>query len=120
MTAARRVLVVDDEESIRETVRLALALEGYEVLTAADGARALALVRDQPPDVVLLDMRMPVMDGWQFMAAYRQAPEPHARVIVFTAANDPAARASEVHADAFLAKPFDLDTLLELVAAPAG
>lgn len=122
MTASKRVLVVDDEEGIREVVDMILSAEGYEVVAAADGAAALAAAGERPPDVVLLDMRMPGMDGWQFAEAYRQAPGRHAPIVVMTAAQDAASRASEVAADGCLAKPFDLDELVRTVerfASPA-
>jgi two-component system, chemotaxis family, chemotaxis protein CheY len=110
------VLVVDDDESIRQFIRLALTMEGYEVLTAADGQAALDAVTARPPRLILLDMRMPVMDGWGFARAYRQRPGPHAAIVVLTAARDAAASAAAVEADDFLPKPFELKELLRLVA----
>jgi hypothetical protein len=74
VTARRRVgcvLVVEDEEHIRETVKDALEEEGCTVLSAANGADALAVLQDDCPDVILLDMRMPIMDGWQAVAYMR-------------------------------------------------
>src|SRR3954470_12387725 len=71
LSMKKRVLVVDDDPDIRESVRLVLEDEGYEVEEAADGAAALALLRAATtrPDVILLDLMMPVMNGWQFRAA---------------------------------------------------
>jgi CheY-like chemotaxis protein len=60
-------------------------------------------------------MKMPVMDGWTFAAAYREQPAPRAPIVVMTAAHDSRARAAEICADSFLAKPFDLDHLLDIV-----
>ncbi len=114
MTAAGRVLVVDDDESIVDFVREALEDEGYEVLTATEGAEALNLAVARPPDLILLDMRMPIVDGWEFADAYARAPGPHAPVIVMTAARDAASIATEIHAAGYLAKPFTLDDLLSL------
>src|ERR671933_1253799 len=111
MSAPTRVLVVDEDSTIRDVIALALSDAGYEVIEANDGAAALALVRQRPPDVILLDMRMPIMDGWEFAQAYRHLPGPHAPVIVVTAASDPAERAAEIKADGYLAKPFQLDDL---------
>ena len=85
------------------------------MLTAEHGAAALQIVASTTPAVILLDMRMPVMDGWEFAQAYRERPGPRAPIIVFTAARDAAERASEIWADAHLAKPFSLDDLIELV-----
>jgi CheY-like chemotaxis protein len=115
LSAPTCVLVVDDDTSIRDLMALALSDAGYEVSEADDGAAALALVRKSPPDVILLDMRMPIMDGWEFAQAYRQLPGPHAPVIVVTAASDPAERAAEIKADGYLAKPFRLDELYTCV-----
>lgn len=112
-----RILVVDDDESISEFVKLALEDVGYDVRVARNGLEALGLIQHLPVDLILLDMRMPIMDGWQFAAAYRQTPEPHAPIVIITAARDAAVNAAETQAAAYLAKPFDLDRLLDLVAA---
>jgi CheY-like chemotaxis protein len=110
-----RVLLMDDDETIREVVDMALSVKGYEVLTAPNGALALDLIRHQPPSLILLDMRMPVMDGWEFTRKYREMSGPHAPIIVLTAAVDPADRAQQIEADGFLAKPFSLKELRTLV-----
>ncbi|HEX2909779.1 MAG TPA: response regulator [Chloroflexia bacterium] len=109
------VLVVDDEASIRELVSLTLLDEGYQVVTAVHGVDALQQLNSVSPCVILLDMRMPVMDGWAFARAYRQLSGPKAPLVVLTAATDAAAFAAQVQADGFLAKPFDLGHLIELV-----
>ena len=111
----RQILVVDDDESIRSFVELVLDGEGYEVITADNGAVALDIASTQQPDLILLDMRMPVMDGWAFARAYRGRPGPHSPIVVITAAPDAGQRAAEIKADGFLGKPFDLDELLETV-----
>lgn len=110
-----RVLVVDDDEGIREFVTLALSDEGYEVMTAPHGAAALSIIGESQPDVILLDMRMPTMDGLEFSQIYRQTPGPHAPIIVLTAARDVPGRAAQVESDGCLGKPFDVDDLLSLV-----
>ncbi|MCI0670589.1 MAG: response regulator [Myxococcaceae bacterium] len=110
--AGTSVLLIEDDVDLRETERLLLDDAGYDVVTAADGAEALRRVEEAPPDVILLDMRMPVMDGWTF------ARELHARygdrfpLVVVTAAEDARARAREVGARDVLGKPFDIDDLL--------
>jgi two-component system chemotaxis response regulator CheY len=117
-----RVLVVDDDKGIREFVRTVLSDEGYDVAEATDGQQALDRVAQRRPDVILLDMRMPVMDGWEFARTYREQPGPHAPIVIVTAALDVAKDAKEIGADGFLAKPFQLDDLLQLVqqhSAPA-
>ena len=120
MTRVARILVVEDDESIRELVDVILSGAGYEVVTATDGAAALQVVGTTRPDLVLLDMRMPIMDGWEFARQYRARPEPHAPIVVLTAARDAAQRAAEIHADGFLGKPFDMESLLALVSHHAS
>jgi CheY-like chemotaxis protein len=116
VTRAARILVVEDDENIRELVDVILSGAGYEVVTAPDGAAALQVVGTTRPDLVLLDMRMPIMDGWEFARRYRARPEPPAPIVVLTAARDAAQRAAEIHADGFLGKPFDVESLLSLVS----
>ncbi len=115
MTAAISVLVVEDDEALREVVTTALSDEGYDVHAAPNGQAALDIVDRAAPGVILLDMRMPVMDGWVFARVYRQRPGPHAPIIVCTAAQDAAHWAGEIDADAYLPKPFRLGELLDLV-----
>lgn len=111
---ACRILVVDDEQPIRATVAEILDDEGYPVATAANGAEALQILDAEHPCVVLLDMRMPVLDGWGFMRGLRERGAGPA-VLVMTAAQNALAWATEVGADGYLAKPFDLlDVLAEV------
>ena len=114
-TDQRPILVVDDDEIILSTLALCLEDEGYAVVAASNGKEALQRVEREHPRLILLDMKMPVMDGWAFAAAYRERPGPHAPIIVMTAARDARSRAAEIAADGCLAKPFDLDRLLDLV-----
>jgi CheY-like chemotaxis protein len=109
------VLVVDDDADIRGLVAGALLDEGYEVTTAPDGLVALERVCSYVPDVILLDMHMPRMNGWQFADAYRALPGPHAPIIVFTAGSSAATCARDIRAADALGKPFDLDDLSALV-----
>ncbi len=115
-SANDHILLIDDDEGIRDFVSMTLADEGYEVLTAPDGFTALEMIAQRPPSLILLDMRMPMMDGEEFMNAYRHTPGPHAPVIVLTAARNAAESAQQVAADAYLAKPFELHELLDLVS----
>src|SRR5579871_6175764 len=114
--AAGRILVVEDEAEIRDFVAMVLDSEGYRVTTAANGAVALDQLGREPYDLILLDMRMPVMDGWSFATAYRGRKGPHAPIVVLTAARDAAERAAQIRAEGYLGKPFDLDELLSMVA----
>lgn len=111
----RPILVVDDDPAIRALVVEALTDDGYPVVQAADGFEALALVGSADPCLVLLDMRMPVMDGWAFARAYREQGGRRAPVVVMTAARDAHAWAAEIGADGALPKPFDLTELVEVV-----
>ena len=117
--SAEHVLVVEDQPDIREFVAFVLENEGFRVTTAGNGALALEEVGREPVDVVLLDMRMPVMDGWAFAREYRQRPGPHAPIVVLTAAQDAAERAAQIQADGYLGKPFQLEDLLSIVARHA-
>ena len=113
-----KVLVVDDDTPIRDFVSATLESEGYEVVTAENGLVALQILESKTgfqPDIILLDMRMPVVDGWQFARAYRELPGKKVPIIVLTAATDPAKFAAQIKADSFLPKPFDLLDLLEVV-----
>ncbi len=120
MSLAPRILVVDDDESILEMIDVALSFEGYQVDTAPHGAAALELLRSRQPDLILLDMRMPVMDGWEFSRRYRETSGPLAPIVVLTADRSAGDSASQVDADAFLAKPFDLAELLQVVGRFRG
>jgi CheY-like chemotaxis protein len=112
--ADARILVVDDEADIRDTVSEMLDLEGYRVETASNGAEALRAVEDGQPDVVLLDMRMPILDGWGFAGAVR-ARGMTVKIVVMTAARDAERWAIEIAAEGYLAKPFGFDDLLSTI-----
>ena len=108
------VLVVDDDPTILATVGDALAFETYPVATASNGAEALEAVERANPAVVLLDMRMPVLDGWGF-AREAAARGLRPKILVMTAAQDARRWAEEIGAAGFLSKPFELPELLDAV-----
>jgi two-component system, OmpR family, response regulator len=111
-----RVLVVDDDANIRQMLLDALDDAGFVTREAQHGAEAMSVVQDWHPDVILLDLVMPWMNGYEFADAYRQAPGPHAPIIVVTAAGRDAVRsASSVGAEQVVPKPFQVDHLLNLV-----
>ncbi len=112
-----RVLVVEDEADIRQVLIYVLEDEGYEVAEAPDGKSALELIERQHPDIIILDMKMPGIDGWEFARLYRERYGNRAPIIVLTAAQDAARRGTDISADSYVPKPFDLDVLLEHVAA---
>ncbi len=110
----RPILVVDDDEAILETVADALSFEGYAVETASNGADAADMVAQSRPSLVLLDMRMPVLDGWGFAARVHERGL-HPCILVMTAAQDARRWATEIGAEGYIAKPFDLTELLDAV-----
>ncbi len=114
------VLVVEYDQPIRSAVTWVLEDEGYRVDSAGHGRAALEAIAHEAPRAILLAMRMPVMDGWAFVSAYRSMPGPHAPIIVMTASHTSAERCAQVQADGCLHKPFEMTELLGTVAALAG
>jgi DNA-binding response OmpR family regulator len=115
---ARRVLVVDDEPQVVWVLQLALDAEGYEVLTARDGVEALAQIAQGHPELMVLDVMMPRMDGWSVMREMSKLPlEERPRVVMVTAlaSSRDRATAAELGADAYVPKPFDMDQLLDVL-----
>jgi CheY-like chemotaxis protein len=110
------VLVVDDDPDILEAVSEILEGEGYRVARAANGAEALARVEAERPGAILLDLVMPVMDGFAFARTLRARAGAPVPVVVISADGSPD-RAADLDAYAYLAKPFDVDALLARVAA---
>jgi two-component system chemotaxis response regulator CheY len=108
------ILVVDDDRTIREIIAETLELEGYLVEQAANGAEALAKIANKLPSLVLLDMRMPVLDGWGVARALRERGV-RLPIVVLTAAHNARAWANEIGAIAYLAKPFEDTDLLATV-----
>ena len=110
----QHILFVDDDPDILETVSAVLDFEGYPVETATNGAEALQAVERGQPSLVLLDMRMPILDGWGF-ARELQGRGIRLPIVVMTAARDAKAWAREIAAAGCLSKPFDLADLLTTV-----
>lgn len=112
-----RILVVDDDALIRDTLATALGDEGYAVHVAGDGRAALNSIGVWRPDVIVLDLMMPVMDGAMFRAEQRStADTAEIPVIVLSAAHEVQARAAALDAAAIFTKPFDLGALLDAIA----
>lgn len=109
------ILVVDDDQSLLAVVTEVLSSRGYRVETAENGEQALALIANEQPDVVLLDMSMPVMDGWSFAKLLRERYGRRIPIIVITAAQDSQLRADEIGANADLGKPFETQELFDAV-----
>jgi CheY-like chemotaxis protein len=112
----KTVLVVDDDEDVSVSIVELLGLRGYHVEVASNGQEALDRLAAGLPGVILLDMKMPVMNGWEFARIFRQRHDHLAPIIVVTAAADAQKRAAEIGADAWLAKPFESDDLYAQVA----
>jgi DNA-binding response OmpR family regulator len=120
---AARILVVDDDENIRELLRLHLTAAGYEVELAADAIVAGYRVLKSPPDLIITDISMPHMDGFEFVAALRaDATLPRVPVIFLTSVEDGDARGRDLGAVGYVLKPVRSDRLLSLVAqhVPGG
>ncbi len=107
------MLVVDDDPDILDALSEILEVEGYEVQRARNGREALERLEQTLPDVVLLDLMMPVMDGWEFARSLSPAARPP--IIVLSADRNVSTRAREIGALEWLAKPFELSDLLAAV-----
>jgi CheY-like chemotaxis protein len=115
--ASRRILVVDDQPSIRGVLEVALAEAGARVTSAADGASAIAAVEAEPPELILLDLVMPGMNGWQVIEALRSLPRgQRIPVALETSAGDFTSfdRARRQGVAAFISKPFRLHEVVEI------
>ena len=103
-----RILVIDDDDAVCEVLREALSDEGYAVATVPHGAAALELVKHHQPAVIILDLRMPIMDGWSFAEQYRRQVKPAATLILLSALKDIEGSAKRIGAAAYIQKPFEL------------
>jgi len=113
----KTLLIVDDEERLRALLRDYMEHEGFRVLLAADGREALRIARQEKPDLIILDLMMPEMDGWEFMRRY--TPESRTPIIILTARLDDADKVLglELGADDYVTKPFSPRVLAARVRA---
>ncbi|TMA25426.1 MAG: response regulator [Deltaproteobacteria bacterium] len=120
----RLILIVDDDPDILQTLGLCLSTEGYRVLMASNGKEALEVLSNERPSAILLDLMMPVMDGWQFVAELEKRGWRRAPLLILSADRAVQGHAVKLRAEAHLAKPFDLDELLgkvqQLTGGPGG
>lgn len=104
-----RILIAEDDGPLRDILTLALTEEGFTVIAVANGAIALDAIKVSPVDLIVLDTRMPVMDGHEFLREFRQMAGPYIPIVGISADS------ATLAADVVLAKPFALDTLFATV-----
>ncbi|MEO0079133.1 MAG: response regulator [candidate division WOR-3 bacterium] len=117
MSQPKKILIVEDDANMRELVKARLEQNGYQVATAADGYQAIARAREFQPDLVILDLMIPKMDGYtvcRLLRASRSEPLP---IIMFTARSSPddVRRGLDMGANAYITKPFDPPVLLNKI-----
>lgn len=110
-----RVLVIDDDDAICELLRQSLSDQGFAVATVPHGAAALELVKHHQPAVILVDLRMPIMDGWAFIEQYRRTAQPPASILLLTAARDGEENAKRLRVDGLIHKPFELEEVTSAI-----
>lgn len=109
------LLVVEDDEDLRDVIVDALHARGFAVLSAADGAAALKILEIFKPDLIVLDLMMPVMDGHAFLAERAKRPEIAAIPVVVASAAPPSPELAASTWNEFVAKPFHIDVLVEAI-----
>ena len=114
-----RVLIVDDDDELAEVLRQALRESGYAVATVRHGAAALELIGQIQPDVILLDLTMPIMDGWSFVAQYRRSATA-GRIVLVTGHPHVQEISQHLGVDAYVGKPFELNELLATLEQQLG
>jgi DNA-binding response OmpR family regulator len=117
LSGSRLILVVDDDEVLSETTATVLRHSGYRVRTAANGLDALYLLEAESPALVILDLLMPVLDGWEMADELHSWGADIPLLVVSGAGEEAAASAQDIGAMGFLSKPFDLSDLLARVDA---
>jgi DNA-binding response OmpR family regulator len=121
-TATKRILLVDDDAEIIESLRLALEAQSYEVLVARDGNQGLALIERENPDLIILDMMMPKRSGFLVLERLKRLGEKKHRIIMITAneGNRHKAYAEMLGVDDYVRKPFPMDRLIQSVQRLLG
>ncbi len=114
---ARKILIAEDDNNIAELLNLYLKKEGYDTLIAGDGAKALELYRGFRPDLLLLDIMLPVMDGWSVCAKIRETDQ--TPIIMLTAKGETIDKVTglEMGADDYIVKPFEMKEVLARIQA---
>jgi CheY-like chemotaxis protein len=109
----RKVLLIEDDDATAQALGEILELEGYAIRRVRNGADAIEVLPAYTPDVVLVDLQLPVMDGRSFIELYRRRVRPAATVVVMSGRTDGSAIASAVGADAYVRKPLETTDLLK-------
>ena len=109
------MLIVEDDGVLSAVMRETLRDDGYDADVASDGAAALEVVRDHNPDVILVDLELPLIDGPSFVERYRRAVTSAVNIVVVSGRDDAHEIAQSIGAHAYLAKPFERDDLLTAV-----
>ena len=115
-----RILLVEDNETIRDMVSERLVYRGHEVVSASDGIEGVAMAESERPDVILMDMSLPGMDGWQATQQIKSTAQIHSIPVIALTAHAIAGdrqKCLEVGCDAYIAKPIDFTQLLETIQA---
>jgi CheY-like chemotaxis protein len=120
---AKKILVVDDEPDLLKTVTFRLQKAGYDTIEATDGQEAIALIQEQRPDLIILDLRLPIIDGWEVGRRVKADDRlKHIPIILLTATagaiNSKATK--ELKIEAILVKPFEPGEVLEIVKKLLG
>jgi two-component system nitrogen regulation response regulator NtrX len=114
------ILVIDDDEDVRDILTTVLADEGYEVVCATDPRHALGLIADRRPDLILLDLLMSGEGGVGFVESYRQGTNATAPILLVSGMPNVAQQAASIGVHGSISKPFDLDALVETVQTTLG
>ena len=117
---SRSVLVIEDDLDLLGLMEMILSDAGHAVRTATDGQQGLARVAEELPGLILLDMRMPVMNGWEFAREFRARYGHASPIVVITAAENARQRAAEIGAEGWLSMPFELEEVRALVTRFLG
>ena len=113
----KKILVVDDEQNIGYALRVILELEGYDVTTVQSGEKALEILKEEKPDLIVTDVLMPEMDGWEMIHRIREKLKLNTPIIVLTVTypQQNHKEISEYNISAFIRKPFDKKELIDAV-----
>jgi DNA-binding response OmpR family regulator len=114
------VLIVEDDQDLAEALQLVLESQGYETARAGNGREALDAIAAHMPALIMLDMSMPIMDGWQFAREFESRHGRSAPIVVISAAEKARERAAEIGADDVIPKPFNISDVVERVERLVG